>query len=254
MSERQSASRQIQPQISSFFVQGSTTKKRALVSSDTLIDLTIDDSGSDVERQPPIKKLKSKHPESPTSQWRFDPSSRGEHSGTASVQVHKSRSRADLERILLRKGTQLGRAKDRENLSVSDDSSQDGNDSDPAFTELRAMFSRIPTQGGRKSREKSMVRKTKAAAAVGPSGEIYTPYEAQVLSFIKDYPGTILMIEKGYKFYFHEESAKTASGELGIVAYVKRNLLTASIPVHRKEVHLKKSQSWYYRANRNSRS
>lgn len=32
----------------------------------------------------------------------------------------------------------------------------------------------------------------------------------QVLAFIKDYPGTILMIEKGYKFYFHEESAKVS--------------------------------------------
>ena len=32
----------------------------------------------------------------------------------------------------------------------------------------------------------------------------------QVLAFIKDHPGTILMIEKGYKFYFHEESAKVS--------------------------------------------
>jgi DNA mismatch repair protein MSH3 len=142
--------------------------------------LTIDDSGSDVERQPPIKKLKSKHPESPTSQWRFDPTSRRELSVTASVQDHKSRSRVNLERILLGTGPQSGRAEDRENLSVNDDSSQDGNDSDPAFTELRAKFSLIPTKGSRKSREKPMVRKAKAAAEVGPSGETYTPYETQV--------------------------------------------------------------------------
>jgi DNA mismatch repair protein MSH3 len=134
----------------------------------------------------------------------------------------------------------LGHAEDRENPSMDDDSSQDGNDSDPAFTELRAMFSLIPTKGSKKSRAKPMVRKAKAAAEVGPSGETYTPYESQALSFIKDNPETILMIEKGYKFYFHEESAKIASGELGIIAYMKRNLLTASIPVHRKEVHMKK--------------
>jgi len=66
------------------------------------------------------------------------------------------------------------------------------------------------------------------------------------------------MVESGYKFYFHEESAKVselrienscitdnkhwqiASTELGIIAYMKRNLLTASIPVQRKEVHMKK--------------
>jgi hypothetical protein len=33
----------------------------------------------------------------------------------------------------------------------------------------------------------------------------------QVLAFIKDHPATILMIEKGYKYYFHEESAKVSS-------------------------------------------
>jgi len=32
----------------------------------------------------------------------------------------------------------------------------------------------------------------------------------KALSFIKDNPETILMIEKGYKFYFHEESAKVS--------------------------------------------
>lgn len=31
-----------------------------------------------------------------------------------------------------------------------------------------------------------------------------------------------------------------ASKELGIVAYLRRNLMTASIPVHRRDVHLKK--------------
>lgn len=67
------------------------------------------------------------------------------------------------------------------------------------------------------------------------------------------------MIELGYKYYFYEESASVgyscslglcnnlvysqrqiASQELGIVAYTRRNLLTASIPVHRRDVHLKK--------------
>ncbi|KAG1756484.1 muts domain V-domain-containing protein [Suillus paluster] len=189
--------------------QSATLQRRSvhLVSSDSPIDLTIDDS--DVDRQPPIKKLKSKHSEFSTSQWRFDNSSREDHASTASVQEHKTRSRVELERILLGTGRQSGHADGEENSSVDDDSSQDGNDSDPAFTELRAMFSLKTSKGRGKSRAKPMVRKTKAAAEVGPSGETYTPYEVQVLSFIKDNPGTILMIEKGYKFYFHEESAKS---------------------------------------------
>ncbi|OAX39197.1 hypothetical protein K503DRAFT_690106 [Rhizopogon vinicolor AM-OR11-026] len=190
--------------------------------------------------QPPIKKLKSKHLESSASQWRYEASSTDEHVGTTGVQEDKTCSRVDLERILLGTGRQSsGRTDEGDNSSVDDTSSQDGSDSDPAFSELRAMFSRKTTKGSRKSRAKPMVGKTKAAE-IGPSGETYTPYEVQVLAFIKDHPGTILMIEKGYKFYFHEESAKIASTELGIIAYVKRNLLTASIPVHRKEVHMKK--------------
>lgn len=39
-----------------------------------------------------------------------------------------------------------------------------------------------------------------------------------------------------------------ASQELGIVAYRRRNLLTASIPVHRRDVHLKKSVLFDYPA------
>jgi len=152
-------------------------KKRAPVSPDSPIDLTIDDS--DVERQPPIKKLKLKHPEPSASQWRFDNCSR-DYAGTASVQEDKTRSRAELERILLGTDHPSSHADHGENSSMDDDSSQDGNDSDPAFSELRAMFSLKTTKRNGKSRSKPMVRKTKAAAEVGPSGETYTPYEVQV--------------------------------------------------------------------------
>lgn len=64
------------------------------------------------------------------------------------------------------------------------------------------------------------------------------------------------MVEVGYKYKFFGDDAKVsltiqafdifwmenqvASKELGMVAYVDRNFMVASIPVHRRDVHLKK--------------
>lgn len=65
------------------------------------------------------------------------------------------------------------------------------------------------------------------------------------------------MIEVGYKYKFFGEDAKvcmariallsctdiraqTAARELGIVAYPDRNFIVASIPTHRRDIHLRK--------------
>jgi DNA mismatch repair protein MSH3 len=65
------------------------------------------------------------------------------------------------------------------------------------------------------------------------------------------------MIEVGYKYRFFGEDAKvcialvvlssftdiraqTAAKELGIVAYPDRNFIVASIPTHRRDIHLRK--------------
>jgi DNA mismatch repair protein MSH3 len=69
--------------------------------------------------------------------------------------------------------------------------------------------------------------------------------------------GVLLMIEVGYKYRFFGEDAKvciawsrlvvihsyhlqTAAKELGIVAYPDRNFIVASIPTHRRDIHLRK--------------
>ncbi len=46
------------------------------------------------------------------------------------------------------------------------------------------------------------------------------------------------MLEVGYKFRFFEEDAKVASSVLGIAHFKQRSFYTASIPVHRLEVHV----------------
>ncbi|KAH8108175.1 muts domain V-domain-containing protein [Cristinia sonorae] len=86
-------------------------------------------------------------------------------------------------------------------------------------------------------------QRTKAAPAkkeIGPSGLPYTPLELQIRELKRQYAGAILMFEVGYKFRFFGEDATVAAKELGIIAFQNRNFLTASIPVHRRDVHLKK--------------
>ena len=82
-------------------------------------------------------------------------------------------------------------------------------------------------------------------------------YGEQVVRLKAKHEGVLLMIEVGYKYRFFGEDAKvckawvtllsfthirvqTASKELGIVAYPDRNFIVASIPTHRRDIHLRK--------------
>ncbi|TYJ59150.1 hypothetical protein B9479_000139 [Cryptococcus floricola] len=85
------------------------------------------------------------------------------------------------------------------------------------------------------------------AAAVGPSGQTYTPLEKQYMEIKEKYPDVLLMMEVGYKYKFHGDDAKMAAQELGIVAFPKRNFYSASIPVHRLHIHVKKLISLGYK-------
>lgn len=96
------------------------------------------------------------------------------------------------------------------------------------------------------------------AGRIEPTRECIFAITIQVLELKKKYPGTVLMIEVGYKYRFFGDDAKVvgpfemlnttnyrrwckvASTELNIVAYINRNFLVASIPTHRRDVHLKK--------------
>ncbi|KAF2842657.1 hypothetical protein M501DRAFT_993400 [Patellaria atrata CBS 101060] len=80
-----------------------------------------------------------------------------------------------------------------------------------------------------------------------------TPMEKQVLEIKNKHMDTLLVVEVGYKFRFFGEDARTASKELGIVcipgkyrydehlseAHIDR-FASASIPVHRLHVHVKR--------------
>ncbi|KAI8923685.1 muts domain V-domain-containing protein [Entophlyctis helioformis] len=72
------------------------------------------------------------------------------------------------------------------------------------------------------------------------SADSLTPLEQQFADIKAANPDTLLFVEVGYKFRFFGDDAKIAGRELGIVAFMDHSMMTASIPVHRLEVHVKK--------------
>ncbi|KAF8472800.1 muts domain V-domain-containing protein [Kalaharituber pfeilii] len=92
----------------------------------------------------------------------------------------------------------------------------------------------------------------KATASKKRKGKL-TPLEKQVLDIKMKYPDTILVVEVGYKFRFFGEDARIASKELSIMCIPGKmrfdehpseahldKFASASIPVHRLHVHVKR--------------
>ncbi|KAK9810008.1 hypothetical protein WJX72_003290 [[Myrmecia] bisecta] len=68
----------------------------------------------------------------------------------------------------------------------------------------------------------------------------HTPLELQVVELKRAYPGVLLIIEVGYKMRFFGEDAETAARECNIFCYPDRNFMTASIPVPRLHVYVRR--------------
>ncbi|GAA5863812.1 hypothetical protein JCM1840_005775 [Sporobolomyces johnsonii] len=75
----------------------------------------------------------------------------------------------------------------------------------------------------------------------------YTPLEKQILALKKENPGVVLLVEVGYKFRFFEEDAQTASRVLNIACFPSQHMLTASIPTHRLDIHVRRLLSAGYK-------
>ncbi|KAF7295053.1 DNA mismatch repair protein [Mycena indigotica] len=120
---------------------------------------------------------------------------------------------------------------------ISDESEPDSEpDPDRKFNEMSKFFNEARQAKGK---GKASAKKKATAEELGPSGKRYTPLEKQVLAFKKKYPGSVLMIEVGYKYRFYGDDAKVAAKELGMGCYMKGNFLLASIPIHRGNIHMK---------------
>ncbi|KAF7304661.1 DNA mismatch repair protein [Mycena kentingensis (nom. inval.)] len=116
---------------------------------------------------------------------------------------------------------------------------EESSEEEDEFSKLTKFFNKSSNSKGK--------GKATPAAEIGPGGKPLTPLEQQVVALKKQNPGTVLMVEVGYKYKFFGEDAKIAQKELGMVRIFKHNFDTASIPLHRRDVHIKKLLSHGYK-------
>ena len=89
-------------------------------------------------------------------------------------------------------------------------------------------------------RKKSKLR-TGATPKTRPTpSKQYTPLEQQYIAIKAQYPDAVLFVECGYKYRFFGEDAEVASKTLNIGCFEDHNFRTASIPVHRLHIHLRR--------------
>ncbi|GLB35404.1 putative DNA-binding domain of DNA mismatch repair MUTS family protein [Lyophyllum shimeji] len=253
-------SEQPQPTISSFFLPSQKTAASKRAASPPYLDLT----GELSDGEPPTKKAKWPStsygtPEPPVggmAEWRFTPvspdkpetSAAPKQRTEAEIAAAKQRREAFKKKLLLENNPFLRNRPVPEPepmpIEVVDVDSA-GEESDQAFKELSEMFSNKAK--GKGKAVSAPPRKAKKPPELGPSGEAYTPLENQIRQLKAENPGTLLMVEVGYKYKFFGDDAKVAAKELGMVAFNDRNFLVASIPTHRRDVHLKNLLSKGYR-------
>ncbi|EPQ58610.1 hypothetical protein GLOTRDRAFT_137270 [Gloeophyllum trabeum ATCC 11539] len=258
-----------QSTISSFFSpRSSPAKQKSSLKRGvtTVIDLTSDGEGED-QRTPKRPRVSQTSPASPYFQqgsskdttadpeeWAFR-QSQTQHADTEprSAADEKARlaRREAFKRKLLGENNlfvQRQRALDGHNLEDGEAGGAEeehpgressGDESDNKLKELLSHFE-MDSQKKKGNRSKGKPKARPKPKELGPMGEPWTDLERQVHELKAKHKDTILMIEVGYKYVFFGEDAKVASKELGIVCYPKGNFFRASIPVDRREVHLKK--------------
>ncbi|TFK46431.1 hypothetical protein OE88DRAFT_1715028 [Heliocybe sulcata] len=235
-----------QPTISTYF---SPQKKRG---DADVIDLT-----SDSEHGPVSKKARISNAAEDAERWSFIPSDGVDTAGNSRPipddPYRLARREAFKKKLLGENNPFARRNASGEAIPDSDDRPKDtpdekpekessGEDSDSGFKSFLGHFEsgakkpkqKGPAKGNLRAKAKTKVKE------LGPMGEPWTPLEREVAKMKELYPGILLMIEVGYKYVFWGEDAQIASKELGIVCYPKGNFYKASIPVERRDVHLKK--------------
>eukprot|EP00736_Rhodelphis_marinus_P005618 Rmarinus@m.26545 len=88
--------------------------------------------------------------------------------------------------------------------------------------------------------ESDLAEKADAGNTASSKPLKYTPLEQQVVDLRRRHPGVLLCVEVGYKFQFFGDDAESAAKVLSIFSYKNHNFMTASIPVHRVHIHVKR--------------
>ncbi|KAL1748072.1 muts domain V-domain-containing protein [Schizophyllum fasciatum] len=249
-----------QPTISAYFSQApprTVTGKRP----SSPIEISDDEAGRDKKKQRTAGPSTSVYFSSPrrapasgagtAEQWRYSPEKPAPPRGESAA---RQQAKDEFRRRLLQQNNRfLSRKPSEPVVSPPAEENGDGGDDEEEerskkFDDLEAMFARKPKAGAkRQTSGASKAKAPKKAEPVGPSGEPYTPLEKQVLELKQANPGTVLMVEVGYKYKFFGEDAHVAAKELGMVCYNDRNFDVATIPSHRRDIHLKKLLSQGYR-------
>ncbi|KAF4615129.1 hypothetical protein D9613_003157 [Agrocybe pediades] len=248
-----------QSTISSFF-QSSPPKKKSGKRAASPIDLTSDNElNKSTPKRPRISQSASgsvannKHSVSSVhDDWRFSPDKSKASPAKPRTAEQNARHEAFKKRLLqdnswfLREESYKPEPQDQsvhEGGSTAPDDHDSGDESD-RFEKLRELFSnKNKAKGKRKAKEVEEVapptKRSKKVVEVGPSGQPYTALEKQIVQLKKENTGTLLMVEVGYKYKFFGDDAKVATKELGMVSYMDRNFLVASIPVETMHKRLK---------------
>ena len=98
-----------------------------------------------------------------------------------------------------------------------------------------------PRKGKGKGKTDSATASPQPSTSAQASKVKYTPLEQQYMSIKAAYPDAVLFMECGYRYRFFGQDAELASDVLKIAAYQDHSFMTASIPTHRLNVHLRRS-------------
>lgn len=126
------------------------------------------------------------------------------------------------------------------NISIDDDLNQVGknavipvsdDEDEPSTSAPGFGFKKFAATQSKHSGKTSVNKRTKTK---------YTPLEQQYIELKEKYPDTLLFVECGYKYRFFGEDAENAAHVLKIYCHQDHNFMTASIPVHRLFVHVRR--------------
>ncbi|PPQ79804.1 LOW QUALITY PROTEIN: hypothetical protein CVT26_012571 [Gymnopilus dilepis] len=236
-----------QSTISSYFKSSTTTPKKPGKRINSPIDLTSEGEDDAAPSKKPRLEMGSddtngRHATSSfADEWRYSPEKDRQYDpNRPRTSAEKHRHEAFKKRLLQDNSHLLQEHRevvdvDQDEPMVVDKSSESDNESEDRFQKLSEMFSNPAKSARAKATSKRPIARSSKGKAV------------EILQLKRENEGTVLFVEVGYKYVFYGDDAKIAAKELGMVAHMDRNFLVASIPVHRRDVHLKKLLSRGYR-------
>ncbi|KAK7115963.1 DNA mismatch repair protein Msh3-like [Littorina saxatilis] len=136
---------------------------------------------------------------------------------------------------------------DEQNAKELLDVSDDDNGDDAQTKTAKSKSSGTGNKGSNCSKSKksstflSKFSSPTSSSSAGKKSQVkYTPLEQQYMAIKEQYSDAVLLVECGYKYRFFGQDAEIAAEVLKIFCHPDHNFVTASIPVHRLFVHIRR--------------